>query len=280
MCSPDTAGIGEPNVRETSAAQGYTIEGFAEFRDKVLRLTGIDLACYKPRQMERRLRAYLDRVGSPTLKEYAHVLETSPEDLKKFRDFITINVSEFFRTPEKFAELESSILPDLLRKRPRLRVWSAGCSNGAEPYSVAMILDSLTPGKGHYILATDVDATIVSRAMAGHYSGAELKNVSRERLARYFRKVGDTYYLSDTIKSKVTFKVHNLLSDPFEEDFDLILCRNVVIYFTDEAKNKLYRGFHRSLAPHGVLFVGGTESILNARELGFINFSPFFYRKA
>ena len=99
------------------------------------------------------------------------------------------------------------------------------------------------------------------------------------RRSKYFYKVGEHYYLADEIKNSVEFKRHNLLADAFESGFDLILCRNVVIYFTEAAKEALYRRFFASLKPGGVLFVGGTEAILNFRDIGFVHYLPFFYRK-
>ena len=189
-------------------------------------------------------------------------------------------ISEFFRTPDKFGKLETDVIPDLLKRSPTLNIWSAGCSIGAEVYSLTMILKDLTPGKKHRLLATDLDIEIIAKAKKGVYSDNELKALDPKRKDKYFTKTSDgKYAIKDEIKQCVEFKRHNLLKDPFEKGFDLILCRNVVIYFTEEAKDKLYRNFFASLKPGGILFVGATEAILNARNMGYVNYQPFFYQK-
>lgn len=254
------------------------LTGYPVFRKTVLDLTGIDLDCYKGTQMERRLQTIMRRAGVGDLNAYAKLLATTPMRVKEFKDFLTINVSEWLRNPEKFEELQKVILPDLLKRSPRLRIWSAGCSNGSEPYSVAMILDEIDPLGRHQIIATDLDEEILKVARAGTYQEKDIKNVPPARRAKYFTQQGENFTIKPEMKTKVQFERQNLLSDPFPPDIDLILCRNVVIYFTEEAKDELYRKFHRALKPGGILFVGGTESLLKARELGYVSASPFFYR--
>lgn len=254
------------------------LPGYPVFRKTVLDLTGIDLDCYKGTQMERRLQTIMRRAGVADLTAYARLLATAPARVKEFQDFLTINVSEWLRNPEKFEELQRTILPDLLKKSPRLKVWSAGCSNGSEPYSVAMLLDELDPLGKHQILATDLDEEILKFARAGVYLDKDLKAVAPARRSKYFIQEGDRLTVKPELRGRVEFQRQNLLSDPFPSDVDLILCRNVVIYFTEEAKDELYRRFHHALKPGGILFVGGTESLLRARELGYASVSPFFYR--
>ncbi|HYF95492.1 MAG TPA: protein-glutamate O-methyltransferase CheR [Symbiobacteriaceae bacterium] len=254
------------------------LPGYPVFRKAVLDLTGIDLDCYKGTQMERRLQTIMRRVGVADLGAYARLLSTTPSRVKEFQDFLTINVSEWVRNPEKFEELQKVILPDLLKRAPRLKIWSAGCSNGSEPYSVAMLLDESDPAGRHQILATDLDEEILKAARAGVYTDKDIRGVSPARRSRYFIQDGDKFTVKPELKSRVQYERQNLLSDPFPTDVDLVLCRNVVIYFTEEAKDELYRRFHRALKPGGILFVGGTESLLKARDLGYASVSPFFYR--
>lgn len=248
------------------------------FRKAVFDLTGIDLDCYKGTQMERRLQTIMRRVGVADLGAYARLLSATPSRVKEFQDFLTINVSEWVRNPEKFDELQKLILPELLKRSPRLKIWSAGCSNGSEPYSVAMLLDEIDPASRHHLLATDLDEEILKAARAGVYTDKDIRGVSVARRNRYFVQEGDKFIVKPELRSRVNFERQNLLSDPFPTDVDLILCRNVVIYFTEEAKDELYRRFHKALKPGGILFVGGTESLLKARELGYASVSPFFYR--
>ena len=249
------------------------------FKEKLFRKSNINLNDYKPAQMQRRITNHMARYGANKYMDFFAVIERDGEAYSKFIDFLTINVSEFFRTPEKFSELESKVLPDLLSKSARLNIWSAGCSIGAEPYSLAMILGELTPRSRHRILATDLDKEILEKARKAVYTANELKNIPQARLNKYFSRTGEQYCLNNEIKGLVEFKQHNMLIDRFENGFDLILCRNVVIYFTEEAKDGLYRRFFSSLKPGGVLFVGGTESILSYHSMGYQSYLPFFYQK-
>ncbi len=249
------------------------------FKQKLNAKSGINLNDYKPAQMQRRINNLMTRHGVNTFMGFFQLIDSNSQLYKDFIDYLTINVTEFFRTPEKFVELETKVLPELLAKSPKLNIWSAGCSIGAEPYSLAMILNDLTPNIRHRILATDLDVEMLAKAKKGIYTANEFKNIPSSRESKYFKQAEGTYTISEDIKSRVEFQRHNLLLDKFETGFDLILCRNVVIYFTEEAKDVLYRRFLAALKPGGVLFVGGTEAILNFREIGFQHYLPFFYRK-
>lgn len=252
---------------------------FEAFKRKVRAAYGIDLNAYKRQQMERRLRANMARCGATNFQQYYSVLQKDESLLDEFLDRITINVSELFRNPEQFETLRTKILPNLLEQHRDLSIWSAGCSYGAEPYTLAILLDELAPSGRHKILATDIDDRMLARAKAGVFQQNEMQCVSRSRIVRYFDRQTDGYAAKDILKRKITFKKHNLLEDRFESGFDLILCRNVVIYFTDETKTALYQRFCKSLQPGGWLFIGGTERIADHAKLGFENRMPFFYRK-
>ena len=250
------------------------------FKQKLKAKTEIDLDLYKEAQMKRRIGNLVTRAGMDSFVTYFVHVSKDKDEFAAFIEYLTINVSEFFRTPDKFGKLETDVVPDLLKRSPTLNIWSAGCSIGAEVYSLTMILKDLTPGKKHRLLATDLDIEIIAKAKKGVYSDNELKALDPKRKDKYFTKTSDgKYAIKDEIKQCVEFKRHNLLKDPFEKGFDLILCRNVVIYFTEEAKDKLYRNFFASLKPGGILFVGATEAILNARNMGYVNYQPFFYQK-
>lgn len=249
------------------------------FIDKVKSLTGIDLGNYKPWQIQRRLTFIMEQAGASTYEEYISILARDNEKLTQFVDWITINVSEFYRDTPKFKELQNNILPQLLTQNKVLRIWSAGCSNGSEPYTLALILEELTPGVKHTIIGTDLDNRILRFASEGRYQERDVRNIPRHLFQRFFTVSGSEVILSDEIKRRVTFKKHDLLKDPYEKSFDLVLCRNVVIYFTNEAKDRIYRQFWSSLNDQGVLFVGGAESILNSKDIGFKVIMPFFYLK-
>ena len=249
-------------------------------KKNILSLTGIDLNGYKTPQMQRRLATYLQRSGHTNWRSYFEAIRLDRAAISKLKDYLTINVTSFFRDSEKFDYLRRTILPTLSQSRlAPLRIWSAGCSLCADPYSLAMILKDLTPGTKHRILATDLDVEILAKAKMGMYSSNEFKNISQHRAQKHFQVRDGKYLVSEDIKNCVEFKRHNLLLKKKKKGFDLILCRNVVIYFTDEAKFELYKRFFDALKPGGVLFVGGTEAILNFREIGFESYLPFFYRK-
>ena len=252
---------------------------WAAFKQKLKAKTEIDLDLYKEAQMKRRIGNLVTRGGLDSFVAYFDQVSRDKDEFAAFIEYLTINVSEFYRTPDKFSQLEKEVMPELLKRSPTLNVWSAGCSIGAEVYSLTMILKELTPNKKHRLLATDLDVEIIAKAKAGIYAENELKALDPKRKEKYFTKTADgRYAINDEIKQCVEFKRHNLLKDPFEKGFDLILCRNVVIYFTEEAKDTLYRNFFASLKPGGILFVGATEAILKSRNMGYVNYKPFFYQ--
>ncbi|MHC6179272.1 CheR family methyltransferase [Clostridium sp. JNZ X4-2] len=249
------------------------------FEHWVLREFNINLSAYKPNQLHRRINSLMSRVGVKSIEEYIALLKADSMQRQKFLDFITINVSEFFRNPEIFEELKVKLKEELLSKNNSLKIWSAACSIGAEPYSVAMYLNELSPLGRHKIIATDIDNTIIERAKKGEYVLSEIKNVKKEYLNKYFTVKDDKYIISDRIKNLVTFKKHDLILDNYENNFDLIICRNVVIYFNQDVKDKIYKKFSESLKKGGLLFVGATESIYNYKDYDFEKASTFMYRK-
>ena len=262
--------------------QAIIDKDWEEFKIRFNTKSQIDLNQYKPAQMQRRITNLMQRHNVSKYMDFFHLLDKDESLYRYFIDYLTINVTEFFRTPEKFVELEQKVIPDLLKQSGtgRLKFWSAGCSTGAEPYSMSIMMSDLTPRIRHEIQATDIDVKMLEKAKVGIYQTTELKNVTPERLAKYFKPVdADRYAVNPEVKDGVNFRAHNLLLDKYDSGFDLISCRNVVIYFTEEAKDKLYRRFIEALRPGGVLFVGGTEAILNFRDIGFVNYIPFFYRK-
>lgn len=246
----------------------------------VLKEYGINLSAYKSKQLVRRVESFINRCGVSDETEFINLLKFDKQISKKFQDHLTINVSEFFRNKEMFYDLEQKIKENLKPEKTALKIWSAACSNGSEPYTLAIIMDRLTPGKRHNILATDIDSTILQTAKTGVYNKNDIKNVDPMLINKYFTNVGEVFSIKDEIKNKVVFKKHDLILDKYDNEFDLIVCRNVVIYFTLEAKNLVYKKFYEAMKPGGLLFVGATESIYNYRELGFEKASTFIYRKA
>lgn len=252
---------------------------FVLFIDKVKRKTGIDLALYKEAQMKRRLTSLRTKRGYNTFESFFEAMLKNPELFNEFLDRMTINVSEFFRNPSRWEVLETKILPRLLKERGKVKCWSAACSTGEEPYSLAMLLSRFMHLREIDITATDIDEGAIAKAKRGLYTERALQDAPKDLVAKYFKKDGIMYTLSDEIKRLITFKRHNMLADSFDKNFDLIICRNVMIYFTEEAKNELYHKFASSLRSGGVLFVGSTEQIFQPQQYGFEPEDTFFYRK-
>ena len=253
---------------------------YGYLKSKILSLTKINLDNYKSGQMRRRLEGFIDRTQSLNVTVYCKHLDRDPKLLQDLQDFLTINVSEFFRDTQPFEVLQTQVIPLMLKRSQSLNIWSAGCSIGAEPYSLAMILRKLSPGSQHRILATDLDEKILGKAEAGGpYSTAEVKGVPREFADKHLAAEGDGYRVKDDIRRRVEFRQHDLLTGPPESGFDLIICRNVMIYFTDKAKDYLHRGFASALKDEGVLFLGGTEALLGFQELGLTRINTSFYQK-
>jgi len=250
------------------------------FQRRIKQKMGIDLASYKRPQMERRLRGLIKQAGANSFYEYLRLLEENPALLEAFRQRMTINVSELFRNPDRFRELETDVVPKLLEDFGELKAWSAGCSYGAEAYSLAIVFQKLPAAAGRCsILATDIDDEMLDRAREGLFSEADMKNVNAERRRRFFDQEGDRWRVKPLLRQRLLFRHHDLLSDQFEKGFHLVLCRNVVIYLTDQAKTRLYQRLRDSLLPGGVLLIGSTEYIMEARRIGLEPFSAFFYRK-
>ena len=257
-----------------------TDQEYLFLKKKLLTMTGIDLESYKSQQMRRRLTAFIENGDEKDVIQYCRLIERDQASLKKLCDFITINVTEFCRDSAVFNELEKNILPAILQKKDYINVWSAGCSNGAEVYSIAILLCESPKRANYRILGTDMDELSLARAAAGGpYRDDLLKNVPKHLLAKYFTQDNGDYWVKKEIKDRAVFRRHNLLADKFETGFDLIACRNVTIYFTEEAKEKLNQRFYESLKEDGVLFVGATEFMINAIKLGFGKMGSCFYQK-
>ncbi len=253
---------------------------FQEFKNRVARELKLDLNSYKDTQLQRRINTLMTRKKIGNYAEYYRIISRDRKNFGDFVDYLTINVTEFFRDIRAFQELEKKVLPGLLAANPRLKIWSAACSNGAEPYSVAIILDELTPGRHHRIEATDLDPNVLQTAARGVYPPDLLRNMPVGRREKYFRSENGHYALDPQIKKRVTFRRHDLLADPYGQGFDLIVCRNVQIYFTREAQWRVNSRFSQALRPGGVLFLGASETIFSAAELGLERMTASFYRRA
>ena len=256
------------------------LDNYEWFKKEVYKLTGIDLNFYKEKQMRRRIDTLAKKNKTDSYEAYVQLLKSDKILFEQFINFLTINVSEFYRNPDQWKLMDETVIPKLLREHKRpLRIWSAACSTGDEPYSIAMAFSKHIQLSNIQILATDIDKQVLEQAQAGLYNEKSIAGVPADLKRKYFTQVGNSYKISDELKKCVTFKQHNLLKDPYPRDYDMILCRNVVIYFTDEAKDEIYKKFYQTLGNHGVLFIGSTEQIINYKEVGFSRLSSFYFEK-
>jgi chemotaxis protein methyltransferase CheR len=258
---------------------------YNQVKSSVKQILGIDLNHYKDEQMRRRLDSWLVRSGEQNWERYFSRLRIDTGELSRFRNYLTINVSEFFRDADRWQTMRTKILPDLMReapitRNPRLRIFSAGCSIGPEPYTLAILMNEVFRGQPFHILATDLDRGALAKAKArGPFTAEEIRNVSPEQRAAYFDPSGPPFFVTEKLSRQITFQEQNLLQDQFDNNFDLIVCRNVIIYFTFEAKAALYEKFSRALRPGGILFLGGTEIIPKPQEYSLQSYGISFYKK-
>lgn len=253
---------------------------YEKFKGAVLELTKIDLNAYKERQMKRRIDALIAKHGISGYENYVQVLKTDKARFEEFVNYLTINVSEFYRNPDQWQVMDREIIPELISKFGKnLKIWSAACSTGDEPYSLVMALSRHIPLSMIHITATDLDKQVIAKAKVGLYNEKSIAAVPDDLKKKYFTKIGLSYQISDEIKSRVEFKEHNLLGKDYPRDYHMIVCRNVLIYFTEEAKDEVFRKFYQSLRPGGILFIGSTEQIINYRDVGYDRKNSFFYER-
>jgi len=256
------------------------LSNYEQFKKDVYALTKIDLNCYKEKQMRRRIDTLITKNKINDYASYVALIKKDKEKFEQFVNFLTINVSEFYRNPEQWKILENEVFPKLVQKFGKnIKIWSAACSTGDEPYSLVMALSRVVPLNNIKIIATDIDKQVLEQARLGLYNEKSIAAVPADLKSKYFTKVGSSYKISDEIKKRVEFKEHNLLKDPYPNNCHLIVCRNVVIYFTEEAKDEIYRKFNSALVKGGSLFIGSTEQIMNYKEIGFSRSKSFFFEK-
>lgn len=241
--------------------------------------SGLDLNFYKQNQMQRRIQSFMTSHKYQTYPDFIKALNSDPVLYDSFFKHLTINVSQFFRDTTQWNTLRDTIFPKLIQRKTSLKLWSAGCSSGQEPYSLAMTLMEHFPSINFSILASDIDVNVLQQAKEGIYKQNDFASTPPQTVQKYFTLTDKGYQIKDSVKQKVTFRRQNLLTDRFDSGFDFLACRNVVIYFTEEAKEMLYQKFTQSLNPGGILFTGSTEHLFGMNNLGLKPVSSFFYQK-
>ena len=256
------------------------MENYEGFKTDIYKLTQIDLNSYKEKQMRRRIDSLVSKNNCTSYHDYVQLLRSNKDTFEEFVNFLTINVSEFYRNPEQWDLLVNEFYPELQKKfGKKLKIWSAACSTGDEPYSLVMALSKYVPLSDIEIYATDLDRQVIETAKMGIYSEKSIANVPEEYKRKYFKQLGKSYQISEDIKKCVKFKEHNLLKDTYPKGYQLIVCRNVLIYFTDEAKHDVYEKFSQSLVEGGILFIGSTEQVMDYKTMDYKRRYSFYYEK-
>lgn len=283
------------------ARVGVNLGDYEYLKKQILSITGVDLNAYKEAQMKRRIDQLITKKRLKDYGEYIQLLKTDRDVLEEFLNHFTINVSEFYRNPDQWEFMDSTVIPLLIQRYGKnLKIWSAACSTGDEPYSLVMALSKYIPLNQIRIYATDIDKTILAKAKRGLYDEKSISGVPKEFRDKYFRKmtgkemdavemIGNSdpvatlktaYAISDEIKSRVTFKQANLLeAKDYPKDYHMIVCRNVLIYFTEDAKDEVFRRFHDTLVHEGILFIGSTEQITGYQDMHYGRKNSFFYER-
>ena len=259
----------------------HITDDYASLCEKVRLLCGVDLMQYKRGQMERRVRTWVQRRGAASLPVYGDLLRRDPDELDAFLDRVTINVSHLWRHEEQWDALHEQIVPELAARSGRVRAWSAGSSSGAEAFTLAAICKESVPRASVSIVGTDLDRRMVERARSGEFSAEDARTAPATLLHRHFEPLdGGNWRATPVLRSMVRFEQGDLLGMklPFRR-YDLVLCRNTVIYFTQDVRDQLHRRLVEALAPGGHLVIGTSERVADPRGLGLAPTHNFIYRK-
>jgi len=256
-------------------------DDYVDFCEGVRRLCSIDLLQYRRGQMERRIRSFAGTRGTPGLPQYLAVLRRDGGELEQFLDRVTINVSQLWRHPEQWRVLEDHVLPELARTG-HVRAWSAGCSYGAEALTLAAVCKSTVPRAKVTITGVDIDGRMIERARAGIFSAADARTVDPAAMQKWFTKRPDGgFEAKPELRALCRFEVGDLLRmQPRAGAFDLVMCRNTVIYFNDEVRDALHARLATALRSGGYLIVGATERVCDPAGNGLTPTHPFTYRKS
>ena len=247
-----------------------SMESFQELTRKISRERGFGCASYKEKCLRRRIAVRMRARGVHTYDDYAQLLDSDGTEYERLLDTLTINVTKLFRNWEAYSALASTAIPELWSSQnPSIRVWSAGCSSGEEPYSIGVLfhrhaaVNGMLPQIGRVsILGTDIDKQSLEHAERGEFDEGDFADTPDELRARYFSTTAP-FAVAPSVKQLVRFERRDLLSDaPPRGNLDLIVCRNVLIYFDRDTQERLFEAFHAALAPGGFLMLGKVETLL------------------
>ena len=240
---------------------------FEKYRALVYKESGIHFTSTNRSILESRLKERLREKSLNTVNEYFALISGDQGELKSFLDSITTNLTRFFRNQAHFDALENYVVPELIKIKKAsgsntIKIWSAGCSTGEEPYTVAMLLSEILPAPFKYeIVASDLSLKCLMEAKAGFYAENKIVGVPDAYLKKYFEKVEKGYNINPDLMNKIRFDYHNLNNESGLQNMDIVFCRNVIIYFDETAQKAVIDRFWNSMAPKSFLFIGHSESL-------------------
>jgi len=239
---------------------------FELYRSLIYTESGITFTPTNRSILESRLKERLREKGFDSVKTYYDEIKKSKEELKGFLDSITTNLTRFFRNQAHFDALEKFVIPELMNNIKRvpgtIRIWSAGCSTGEEPYTIAMLLSEILPKAWNFeIIASDISLKCLMTAKEGFYAESRIVGIPDNYLAKYFDRVTGGYKIHSDIQAKIKFDYHNLKYDSQQRNLDVVFCRNVIIYFDEAAQTAVINRFWESMGSKSFLFIGHSESL-------------------
>jgi len=245
---------------------------------KILADSGFDISQYKERPLKRRLAVRMRACQAETYEEYRRKLKEDPGEYTKLLDTLTINVTKFYRNVETYLTVLDKVLPIILdesRTRP-VQIWSAGCSSGEEPYSLAIMWREFSEARGMIkdcsIYATDIDIQILEKARQGIYGRSSMDEIPQKLVGKYFDVRNEKYHISQQVKDMVQFQKLDLFSPYPFSGVDLIFCRNVLIYFSRQTQEDIFYKFAGALRPNGFLVLGKVENMFGQMKDTFVSF--------
>jgi chemotaxis protein methyltransferase CheR len=260
---------------------------FDLFRNLIYNESGIHFSATNRSILDSRLRERLREKKLDTVKQYYDILLRDKEELKALLDSVTTNLTRFFRNQAHFDAMEKHVVPELMKIKKgsgdtKIRVWSAGCSTGEEPYTVAMLLkDILPPPWAPEIIASDLSLKSLMVGQEGYYADSRVQGIPDKYLTKYFDRTDGGYQVKDDLRKLIRFDYHNLKFDSGQRDLDVVFCRNVLIYFDEAAQKAAVERFWDAMAPKSFLFIGHSESLFGMNtKFEFVKTEwACFYRK-
>ncbi len=258
---------------------------FELYRKTIYDESGITFSATNRSILESRLKERLREKKLDSLKAYHDLIIKDREEMKILLDSVTTNLTRFFRNQAHFDAMEKAVIPELLKLRQaerKIRVWSAGCSTGEEPYTIAMLLKEILPsGWGFEVVASDISLKCLMVGKEGFYADSRIQGIPEPYLAKYLDKKPGGYQIKDSVRETVRFDYHNLKNDSGLRGLDVVFCRNVLIYFDEAAQKATIERFWEAMAPKSFLFIGHSESLfgMNTRFEFVKTDWATFYRK-